>query len=55
MPFYNHTKEYSYKVLKSAAKDEELSNLISLIATKKDKAALNSLLKLVGPRIKGIV
>ena len=53
MSFYNHTKEYSYKVLKSAAKDEELTNLISLIAVKKDKAAFSSLFKLVGPRIKG--
>ena len=49
----NYKQEKTYKVLKPAAKDQELTTLISLIATKKDKTAFSSLFKLVGPRIKG--
>ncbi len=49
----NYKQEKTYKVLKPAAKDEELTNLISSIAINKDKAAFSSLFKLVGPRIKG--
>ncbi|MCH2678849.1 MAG: sigma-70 family RNA polymerase sigma factor [Alphaproteobacteria bacterium] len=40
-------------MLKPAAKDQELTTLINLIATRKDKSAFSSLFKLVGPRIKG--
>ena len=49
----NYKQEKTYKVLKPAAKDQELTTLINLIATKKDKTAFSSLFKLVGPRIKG--
>ena len=49
----NYKQEKTYKVLKPAAKDQELTTLINLIATRKDKSAFSSLFKLVGPRIKG--
>ena len=49
----NYKQEKTYKVLKPAAKDQELTTLINLIATRKDKTAFSSLFKLVGPRIKG--
>ena len=49
----NYKQEKTYKVLKPAAKDKELTTLINLIATRKDKTAFSSLFKLVGPRIKG--
>ena len=49
----NYKQEKTYKVLKPAAKDQELTTLISIIATKKDKTAFSSLFKLVAPRIKG--
>ena len=49
----NYKQEKTFKVLKPAAKDQELTTLINLIATKKDKTAFSSLFKLVGPRIKG--
>jgi RNA polymerase sigma-70 factor (ECF subfamily) len=49
----NYKQEKTYKVLKPAAKDQELKTLINLIATRKDKSAFSSLFKLVGPRIKG--
>jgi len=49
----NYKQEKTYKVLKPATKDQELTTLINLIATKKDKTAFSSLFKLVGPRIKG--
>ncbi len=49
----NYKQEKTYKVLKPAAKDQELTSLINLIATRKDKIAFSSLFKLVGPRIKG--
>ena len=53
LPCINYKQEKTYKVLKPAAKDQELTTLINLIATKKDKTAFSSLFKLVGPRIKG--
>lgn len=49
----NYKQEKTYKVLKPAAKDQELTTLINLIATVKDKTAFSTLFKLVGPRIKG--
>lgn len=49
----NYKQEKTYKVLKPAAKDQELTTLINLIAIEKDKSAFSSLFKLVGPRIKG--
>ena len=49
----NYKQEKTYKVLKPAAKDQELTTLINLIATRKDKTAFSNLFKLVGPRIKG--
>ena len=49
----NYKQEKTYKVLKPAAKDQELTTLINLIATRKDKSAFSNLFKLVGPRIKG--
>ncbi len=49
----NYKQEKTYKVLKPAAKDQELTTLINLIATRKDKTAFSSLFKLFGPRIKG--
>ena len=49
----NYKQEKTFKVLKPAAKDQELTTLIDLIATRKDKSAFSSLFKLVGPRIKG--
>ena len=53
LPCINYKQEKTYKVLKPAAKDQELTTLINLIATRKDKTAFSSLFKLVGPRIKG--
>ena len=53
LPCINYKQEKTFKVLKPAAKDQELTTLINLIATKKDKTAFSSLFKLVGPRIKG--
>ena len=53
LPCINYKQEKTYKVLKPAAKDQELTVLINLIATKKDKIAFSNLFKLVGPRIKG--
>ena len=49
----NYKQEKTYKVLKPAAKDQELTTLINLIATRKDKTGFSSLFKLVGPRSKG--
>ena len=49
----NLKKEKTYKLLKPAVKDEELTNLISLVAANKDRVAFGNLFKLVGPRIKG--
>lgn len=53
MSYINYKQDKTYKVLKPAVKDEELTNLIGLVATKKDKIAFSNLFKLVGPRIKG--
>jgi len=53
LPCIDYKQEKTYKVLKPAAKDQELTELINLIAIKKDKTAFGSLFKLVGPRIKG--
>jgi len=48
-----YRQEKIFSVLKPAAKDKELTSLISRIASFKDKTAFSELFKLVGPRIKG--
>ena len=48
-----YRQEKIFSVLKPAAKDKELTSLISKIASFKDKTAFSELFKLVGPRIKG--
>jgi RNA polymerase sigma factor (sigma-70 family) len=48
-----YEQEKRYSVLKPAAKDKELTFLISRVASFKDKTAFSELFKLVGPRIKG--
>ena len=48
-----YRQEKLFSVLKPAAKDKELTSLISRIASFKDKTAFSELFKLVGPRIKG--
>ena len=53
LPTINKKQEKLYTVLKPAAKDEELTNLLGLVASNKDRVAFGSLFKLVGPRIKG--
>jgi RNA polymerase sigma-70 factor, ECF subfamily len=53
LPSINKKQEKLYTVLKPAAKDEELTNLLGLVASNKDRVAFGSLFKLVGPRIKG--
>ena len=53
LSYINFKKEKTYKLLKPAVKDQELTSLITLVATKKDRVAFGNLFKLVGPRIKG--
>ena len=53
LSYINLKKEKTYKLLKPAVKDQELTSLITLVATKKDRVAFGNLFKLVGPRIKG--
>ena len=43
LSYINFKKEKTYKLLKPAVKDQELTNLIALVATKKDRVAFGNL------------